>query len=54
MPKKGVRVRISGKQRPKIDVEAVAQIIIALGRELDGRDRDKQASSSARAEAVSP
>lgn len=54
MPKKGVRVKIIGKQRPRIDVEAVAQIIIALGRELDGRDRDKQASASARTEAVSP
>lgn len=54
MPKKGVRVRVSGKQRPRIDVEAVAQIIIALGRELDGRDRDKQATAFARTEAVSP
>ena len=34
MPKKGVRVVITGKPRPKIDVDAMTQIIIALGREL--------------------
>jgi hypothetical protein len=37
MPKKGVRVTIIGKPRPKIDVEAMTQIIIALGREFAQR-----------------
>ena len=32
MPGKGVRVIITGKPRPKIDVDAMTQIIIALGR----------------------
>ena len=39
MPKKGVRVVITGKQRPTIDVDAMTQIIIALGRELAARKR---------------
>ena len=34
MPKKGVRVVITGKPRPKIEVTTMTQIIIALGREL--------------------
>jgi hypothetical protein len=34
MPKKGVRVIITGQPRPKIDVDAMTQIIIALGREF--------------------
>ena len=37
MPKKGVRVVITGKQRPKIDVDAMTQIVIALGREFAER-----------------
>ena len=37
MTKKGVRVIITGKPRPTIDVEAMTQIIIALGRELAKR-----------------
>jgi hypothetical protein len=39
MPKKGVRVVITGKPRPKIDVGAMTQIIIALGREFAKRKR---------------
>jgi hypothetical protein len=34
MLKKGVRVVITGQPRPAIDVEAMTQIIIALGREF--------------------
>ena len=37
MPKKGVRVLVAGKPRPKIDVDAMTQIIIALGREFAKR-----------------
>ena len=37
MPKKGVRVVITGQPRPKIDVDAMTQIIIALGREFAKR-----------------
>ena len=37
MPKKGVRVVITGKPRPKIDVDAMTQVVIALGRELEER-----------------
>jgi hypothetical protein len=38
MPKKkGVQVVITGVPRPKIDVDAMMQIIIALGRELATR-----------------
>jgi hypothetical protein len=55
MPKKkGVRVIITGAQRRIIDVDAMVQIVIALGRELDGRDQDKHAPMAARIEAVSP
>ena len=53
MPKKGVRIVITGRPRPKIDVEAMAQIIIALGRELAARkpaqrqiDADNKAGSA--------
>lgn len=42
MPKKGVRVVITGRLRPKIDVDAMVQIIIALGRELAARNRVTQ------------
>lgn len=41
MLNKRVRVVISGKPRPTIDVDAMAQIIIALGRELAQRKRDE-------------
>ncbi len=37
MPKKGVRVIITGKPRATIDVDAMTQIIIALGREFAAR-----------------
>lgn len=37
MPKKGVRVVITGKPRPNIDVDAMTQIVIALGREFAAR-----------------
>lgn len=42
MPKtKGVRVVITGVPRPKIEVDAMLQIIIALGRELAARKQTK-------------
>jgi len=44
MPKKGVRVIITGSQRRKIDVEAMAQIVIALGREFAQRKRLRRQS----------
>jgi hypothetical protein len=34
MTKKEVRLTISGKQRPVIDVDLMTQVVIALGREL--------------------
>ena len=37
MPKKGVRVVITGKPRPTIDIDAMTQVIIALGREFAKR-----------------
>ena len=42
MPKKGVRVVIAGRPRPKIDVDAMVQIIIALGRELAEQERGRR------------
>jgi hypothetical protein len=42
MPKKGVQAVIIGSQRRKIDVEAMTQIVIALGRELAGRKRPRR------------
>jgi hypothetical protein len=50
MPKKGVRVTIAGKPRRVIDVDAMTQIIIALGREFAERKRTKrqQPAQSAR------
>lgn len=44
MPKKGVRVVITGKQRPTIDVDAMMHIVIALGREIAERKRVKRQS----------
>ncbi len=43
MPKKkGVRVVITGVPRPKIEVDQVTQIIIALGRELAAHKRSRR------------
>ena len=42
MPKKGVRVVITGKPRTAIDVDAMTQIVIALGRELAQRGETKR------------
>lgn len=42
MTKKGVGVVVSGKQRPRLDAEAMTQIVIALGRELAERGRTTQ------------
>ena len=42
MPKKGVRVIITGSQRRVIDVDAMVQIVIALGREFAHRGRAKR------------
>lgn len=42
MPKKEVRVTITALQRPKIDVDAMTQIVIALGREFAQRRRAKR------------
>ena len=44
MPKKGVRVIITGSQRRVIDADAMAQIVIALGREFAQRGRAKRQS----------
>ena len=46
MPKKGVRVIITGSQRRKIDVDGMVQIMIALGRELAQRGRAKRQSET--------
>lgn len=54
MPKKGVRVVITGKPRPKIDVDAMTQIVIALGREFAERKRGKAPTKEARTKAVTP
>jgi len=37
MPKKGMRVVITGAQRRTIDIDEMTQIVIALGRELAAR-----------------
>ncbi len=47
MPKKGVRVIITGAQRRTIDVDAMTHIIIALGRELAERDTKRQPKMAA-------
>ena len=47
MPKKGMRVIITGAQRRTIDVDAMVQIVIALGRELAERDTKGLPSVSA-------
>jgi hypothetical protein len=52
MSKKGVRVVVIGKPRPAIDVEAMTQIVIALGRELAVRS-GSLATGPAKAEVAS-
>jgi hypothetical protein len=47
MVKKETRVIVRGKQRADIAVEAVVQIVIAFGRELEARQKAKQASAEA-------
>jgi hypothetical protein len=47
MPRKGVRVIITGKPRPAIDVDAMTQIVIALGRELAERKQTKRQPTAA-------
>jgi hypothetical protein len=42
MPTKGIRIVITGAQRPTLDVEAMTQIVIALGRELALRTDNKK------------
>jgi hypothetical protein len=54
MPKKGVRVIITGKPRPKIDVDAMTQIVIALGRELAERTQTKRQPTVTRWAGVAP
>ena len=54
MPKKGVRVVITGKPRPKIDVDAMTQIVIALGRQFAEREGGKTPSKQARTKAETP
>jgi hypothetical protein len=54
MPKKGVRIIITGVPRRVIDIEAMVQIIIALGRELEERGQDKSGPVPSRTEAVGP
>ena len=49
MQKKGVRVIVTGKLRPTIDVDAMAAIIIALGREFAQRKQDKPGPTQAEA-----
>jgi hypothetical protein len=51
--KKGVRVVVTGKPRPTIDVDAMTQIVIALGRELAERNQAKVAPKTIRAEVAS-
>lgn len=36
--KQAIRVVVSGKPRPNIDVDAVVQIVIGFGRELAARN----------------
>lgn len=42
MPKKGMRVVITGAQRRTIEVDAMVQIVIALGREMEERAKTKK------------
>ena len=55
MTKKGVKVAISGAQRRTIDVDAMTQIVIALGRELAllKRDTKRQSKETAKTGAES-
>jgi hypothetical protein len=43
MPKKGVRVIVTGNQRRDITVEQMTQIVLALGRELAAQSAEQQA-----------
>lgn len=54
MPKKVMRVIIIGKPRPKIDVDAMTQIVIALGRELAERKRGNGESKAASRAGAAP
>jgi len=54
MPKKGVRVIITGKPRSALDVDAMTQIVIAFGRELAERNQAKSAPQPTQAGAASP
>lgn len=54
MPRKGVRVVITGKPRPIIDIGAMTNIIIALGRELAARERDAATLAVASTEVNTP
>jgi hypothetical protein len=54
MPKKGVRVVITGTPRPKLDVDAMTQIVIALGRELEEREEDERAPKQTTEKVASP
>lgn len=54
MPKKLVRVIINGKPRSAIDVDAMTQIVIALGRELAARKQVEVAPQPTRTKATSP
>jgi hypothetical protein len=53
VPKKGVRVVITGKPRPTIDTDAMTQIIIALGREFAKRKAAAKAKPASN-QAASP
>ena len=46
MVKKETRVVVRGKQRAEIAVEAMVQIVIAFGRELDARKRTEQTTEA--------
>lgn len=54
MSKNKMRVVVTGKQRPTIDVEAMTRIVIALGREWDARKRGKRALVAARGTVTEP
>lgn len=53
MPKKVVRVMITGKPRSAIDIDAMAQIVIALGREFEARKQAKLAPEPMQVEVAS-
>jgi len=53
MPKKRVRVIITGSLRRKIEVDAIVQIVIALGREFAARKNIELASKPTHAKVAS-